>query len=159
FCLSFGKKLDKGIEIKRLRFADHEGTINIVPGMTHEQAEAAVLSRISNYYQEIPKAKEGRWTVLRNRCFLELTVKLKPGPLGSPSIGVAPSSTIEPHIRRLIHLPGLRGNPERAYPVSAVNETFPGTFEKYTASVIARWQVDKRQERLDQLNRDLEKLG
>lgn len=159
FSLSFGKELDKEVEIRKLSFVDQKGVINIEPGMTHEKAEAVVLSHTANFYQEIPKAREGRWIVVRNRCFLELNVELKPEPLGALSIRIAPSSAIEPHIRRLIHLPGLRGNPERTYPISAVNETFPGTFENYTASVIVHWQAEKNQERLEQLNDDLENLG
>jgi hypothetical protein len=39
----------------------------------------------------------------------------------------------------VIHLPGLRGNPERTYPVTAVGPRFPGTFERYVASLIAHW--------------------
>jgi hypothetical protein len=159
FSLSFGRELDKEVEIRKLSFTDHKGEIHIAPGMTHEKAEAVVLSHTANFYQEVPKAREGRWIVVRNRCFLELNVELKPEPLGALSVRIAPSSAIEPHIRRLIHLPGLRGNPERTYPVSAVSETFSGTFENYTASVIAHWQVEKKHERVEQLNVDLEKLG
>jgi predicted ATPase len=59
----------------------------------------------------------------------------------------------------LIHVPGLRGNPERTYPVSAVGPAFPGTFEKYVASVIAQWQADKDTEALERVNRALEGLG
>ncbi len=43
-------------------------------------------------------------------------------------------------IVEIIHLPGLRGNPERVYPRSISGPKFPGTFETYTASVIAEWQ-------------------
>jgi len=42
--------------------------------------------------------------------------------------------------RSVIHLPGLRGNPERSYPVTAVGPAFPGPFEAYTASVLLHWQ-------------------
>jgi hypothetical protein len=37
----------------------------------------------------------------------------------------------------VIHLPGLRGNPERTYPVAAIGPHFPGTFENYVASLIS----------------------
>jgi hypothetical protein len=39
----------------------------------------------------------------------------------------------------VVHLPGLRGNPERTYPVSAVGPRFPGTFQNYAASLISHW--------------------
>jgi hypothetical protein len=61
-------------------------------------------------------------------------------------------------IRRLIHLPGLRGNPERTYRVTGVGGTFPGTFENYVASVIDYWQTN-RKDSLDALDRALDTLG
>ena len=45
-------------------------------------------------------------------------------------------------IMEVIHLPGLRGNPERTYPVTAVGPRFPGTFENYAASLISHWSTD-----------------
>jgi predicted ATPase len=61
-------------------------------------------------------------------------------------------------ICRLIHVPGLRGNPARTYPVTGVEGAFPGTFEKYAAGVIAKWQVEDKN-KLEALNRRLESLG
>ena len=63
------------------------------------------------------------------------------------------------HIRETIHVPGLRGNPERAYPVGAVGDAFPGTFENYAASVIAHWQKTKNEAKLRELSVNLGKLG
>ena len=40
----------------------------------------------------------------------------------------------------MIHVPGLRGNPERIYDRTASGPRFPGTFEKYVATIIADWQ-------------------
>jgi predicted ATPase len=54
-------------------------------------------------------------------------------------------------------LPGLRGNPERNYVVTAVEKTFLGTFEPYTASVIAHWQ-EHTPEKLSALAQDLTAL-
>lgn len=157
--LSFSKKPDKGFDIRRMSFSDEKGTVNILSEMTHEEAEAAILSRMKNFYDGIPKAREGKWLAVRNHCFLELTVAMPAGPFGTPSVRMAPSAAIEPHIRKIIHLPGLRGNPERTYPVTAVSSMFPGTFENYAASVIAQWQADKNENKLNRLNKDLEKLG
>ena len=69
-----------------------------------------------------------------------------------------PGRDIETFIRETIHIPGLRGNPERMYVVAAVGSTFTGTFENYVASVIATWQADDN-DKLDGLNRDLKELG
>jgi hypothetical protein len=62
-------------------------------------------------------------------------------------------------ITETIHLPGLRGNPRRSYPVSAVDTRFPGTFEGYAASVIADWQSNRETELLEKLFSDLKILG
>ena len=45
-------------------------------------------------------------------------------------------------LRGIIHLPGLRGNPERTYVALPVGGEFAGHFHLYTASVIADWQAN-----------------
>jgi predicted ATPase len=57
----------------------------------------------------------------------------------------------------VIHLPGLRGNPERTYPVAAAGPIYPGTFEKYAASLISQW-AEEDVSRLDDLNNDMQRL-
>ena len=47
------------------------------------------------------------------------------------------------YIFNTIHLPGLRGNPERTYKLSSTGPRYPGTFENYAASVIHKWQEAK----------------
>ena len=49
----------------------------------------------------------------------------------------------EHHISNTIHLPGLRGNPERAYKLTSTGPRYPGTFENYVASLIHEWQESK----------------
>lgn len=61
-------------------------------------------------------------------------------------------------LRRIIHVPGLRGNPRRTYPVTAVERHFPSPFPDYVASVIAFWQRMGASE-LKQLKNDLRELG
>ena len=61
-------------------------------------------------------------------------------------------------ILQTLHLPGLRGSPERSYPVTAIGREFQGTFEKYTASIISYWQQEQ-DDRLEKLKDNLKKLG
>lgn len=61
-------------------------------------------------------------------------------------------------LRSIIHVPGLRGNPRRTYPVTAVERHFPGPFPDYVASVIAFWERMNASE-LKQLKQDLRELG
>ncbi len=58
----------------------------------------------------------------------------------------------------IVHLPGLRGNPERAYPTTRVSHRFPGTFTPYTASVLAVWR-EQGDPRIEQVQDDLRRLG
>ncbi|HLG99154.1 MAG TPA: AAA family ATPase [Bryobacteraceae bacterium] len=64
---------------------------------------------------------------------------------------------IESMLQEMIHVPGLRGNPERAYPVTGTGPLYPGTFENYTASVILRWQKDKLSNDVELIS-DLQKI-
>ena len=57
-----------------------------------------------------------------------------------------------------IHLPGLRGNPERTYKLTSTGPRYPGTFENYVASIIHEWQETK-DERLETLADALHTLG
>lgn len=58
----------------------------------------------------------------------------------------------------LIHVPGLRGNPQRSYPVTRIGEGFPGEFQNYVASLIEHWK-DTDHEKLDVLRDQLRSTG
>jgi hypothetical protein len=102
-------------------------------------------------------SRHGRWEIKRDRCFL--------GPVWTPkspngtslTIGARPGARWEELIPKVIHLPGLRGSPERAYAVTAAGPIFSGTFPNYTASVIANWE-DENQDALASVNADLRLL-
>lgn len=57
-----------------------------------------------------------------------------------------------------IHLPGLRGNPERIYKLTSTGPQYPGTFQHYAATIIHEWQETK-DERLKMLTNALHTLG
>ena len=174
---SFHRQPKKAIEIHQMAITDKKGTTTFHSATTHDEIVSFLketADEIVSFLKETAKVtseslkaiskrgidKKLEWVVVRNRCFLSLALKLK----GEKEIQISVpifslAATIEPYIRELIHLPGLRGNPERTYPVAAVGSMFPGTFQEYTASVIAQWQADKQEDKLDRLNTDLERLG
>jgi len=94
----------------------------------------------------------------RDRFVLDISYDKLP-PLFAFSLGV-------PELRQrttrlildVIHLPGLRGNPERTYPVTTIGPRFPGTFENYAASLIDHWGSDSS-ERIKDLGAGLRMLG
>ncbi len=115
-------------------------------------------------YKKFDKADAPNdWTVEidRNRCFLDPGIVLLPTkrsmtlPLGED---MADDAMWVHLLRGIIHVPGLRGNPERSYPRSAVGNTYPGTFETYVASVIDQWTVTN-DPRLSTVSSYLEVLG
>ena len=104
------------------------------------------------------------WKIIRYRCFLKLTGVFR----WTHNQAIADRASVDElfelsvftdPIVALIHLPGLRGSPERIYPLTAVGDTFSGTFDPYTASIILKWQDDKDKARLDKLTEQLRALG
>ncbi len=113
---------------------------------------SAILREYSPEAQVIGEQKlVDRLRVLRSRAFLVIGFEgafILPGPW----------HVIESLVRNLIHVPGLRGNPRRTYPQTAVGDTFPGVFHTYVASVIVHWQKEKP-DRLSELGDALRHLG
>jgi predicted ATPase len=107
------------------------------------------------------------YDILRQRCFLTVVLPKQASLtffLTSLLLGdTEPSRSIfmdaERYLTDIVHIPGLRGNPVRTYPVTAVESSFPGTFEKYTASIINAWQHTPKDNILRNLNKDLKTLG
>jgi hypothetical protein len=75
-----------------------------------------------------------------------------------PDGGFIPFEEVASDILGVIHLPGLRGNPARTYPVTAIGPIFPGSFENYVASLIASWKSESPG-LLRELGDDLKRLG
>ncbi|WP_204102225.1 MULTISPECIES: AAA family ATPase [Spirulina sp. CCY15215] len=104
--------------------------------------------------------KNLQWSITNKRCFLELFVEsyanLYERRIFYHSESIIP--WIESPILQILHLPGLRGNPERSYPTTAIGQDFQGTFEKYAASIISYWQ-QTQDDRLGKLRENLQKLG
>ncbi len=82
---------------------------------------------------EPPSFSEDADVVRRSGCFLRL--ESQHGYLIYNIVDI-----LADHIYDTIHIPGLRGNPERVYKISSVGKWYPGTFENYAASVIHLWQ-------------------
>ena len=89
--------------------------------------------------------------VRRLRCFLGFESQDGRGVLNF-------THDLARNIVNSIHLPGLRGNPERTYKLTSTGPRYPGTFENYVASIIHEWQ-EMRDERLETLADALHTLG
>lgn len=100
-----------------------------------------------------------QWKAFRERCFLYVALHRTEagGPVLFPVL--TPFVAVEPAIRTLIHLPGLRGNPERTYQTTAVAGDFPGEFQNYVASIVSQWESADDKTAFKKLAATLEELG
>ena len=126
----------------------------ISAGMSHEHILAILPDKLK------AREKEGyQWVVERDGCLLDIVLQDQAHKQVIERLIFPVRFLQERHIERMIHLPGLRGNPERHYPTTAVynSNQVVGTFENYVARIIRDWQINHVQ--LKALGEALEKLG
>jgi predicted ATPase len=159
----------EAIEIVEMIYKGNEQEFSLLPDML----PGDVMNILPKPYIEIYNAIQDTetlknkmtWIVNRNRCFLEFSLSTKEkyniisqNPLFN-FLYSSPSEVFSNYIRQIIHVPGLRGNPERNYKITAIGDEFPGTFENYVASVINYWQKGKNNKTIKELCAALEILG
>ncbi len=155
----------EGVRIQELTVMELGRTIKFHEGMTHEEVMNSVPHARDVYeYFKNQSSGIGRWIIGRDRCFLELGLGLDNKSRHILLVNYARfgiSSTIyltSQFLRDIIHVPGLRGNPERTYPVTANDSfVFTGLFQSYVASVVMQWQVEGNS-KLERLAQNLMQL-
>lgn len=153
--LALRESVGKGFKIQQMCYSDKGEDLRMRLGMPHKK----IVRMLSPTLRGFAKVFKGsKLEVTRNRCFLgfQLTHSEK---YGTRRMEFIPTGMFADYLRDLIHLPGLRGIAARVYPVTAVGEKYPGTFEKYIASIIVNWQQSKNREKLRQVTNDLKRLG
>jgi hypothetical protein len=149
------KRTKREMQIVEMVYGTEQKTIR--PEMGENEILKQIPEGLMEFVNQLQEENDQKfqWRVVQNRCFLTFELYRDIGP----RLGVGPIETHEPHIRRIIHVPGLRGNPERTYHVTPVTgPTFHGTFENYVAGVISQWQANESK-KLAGLGSALEKLG
>jgi predicted ATPase len=169
--LSFSYTKADGLRIQEASYTDGSRTYKLRPTMSNSEviAEIPFAKDLIRFYTEDGETPSLRWSIVRDRCFLvprlgdindnppAREVILSEDTLGK-WLGYNPQRDVSQYIRYMIHVPGLRGNPERTYKVSAAGPSFPGLFQEYVASIIARWVTEKNGS-LTKLAEHLELLG
>jgi putative AbiEii toxin of type IV toxin-antitoxin system/AAA ATPase-like protein len=174
----FNKPTKGSLAVARMDYDGEGYGGSLRAGMDANQRDKVVVSALSTFSIDNSLIQEikSKFVIQPNRCFLEVAPGLDSSQTGTEISGtltreiwnsfsnirlspLSPGKYFAPYITGLIHLPGLRGNPERNYPVTGIGLSFPGTFESYTASVIAHWQTQSDTEKLKGLGSDLENLG
>ena len=159
--LVFKRPPRKSLDLDRMIFQEETKSIVLQQNMSKEEISEVVPEPLRHW--ETIQLQRGRrkvqWVLRRERCFFTVRLSVPGFPIGPPfpsyPFGIP---DVSEHIQKIIHLPALRGNPERTYPTTAVGTKFPGTFQEYTASIVALWQTTNDR-RLRRLQRALEKLG
>ncbi len=155
--IRFRKEHKMGFRIERMDITTESIESSYWPEMSEGDIIKTGYPKSRDWTKEVPNGYSPGWKIKRERCFLGpiLVAKALDGATFTHGPPVLPWESIIPQV---IHLPGLRGNPERTYPVTAIGPNYPGTFERYTASVIAQW-IEESEETLDVLNVDLKLLN
>jgi hypothetical protein len=148
----------------RIEFGGDETLVKI-DSIEHEE-----LQRLFSDSNNTNKIKINEFKIFRNKFLLMLIPlsqmptqlsnfnELVNGIITSILLKSFPVENINFLIQNMIHVPGLRGNPVRAYPVSAIGPMFPGTLESYVASLVAHWSSDSPG-KIKELSDDLKLLG
>jgi predicted ATPase len=133
----------------RIHFGLKENEINSILPQEHTDMFVKMLG----------KGKKVSWKVTRDRCFIELKLNVKASSLPF-AVGFAPAGRLGEFAKNIIHVPGLRGNPERSYKVATSESIYPGSFEKYIASIIHKWKSTKNEKiKFEKLREQLQYLG
>jgi hypothetical protein len=138
--LNFGSS-PRGVTLNSLVVREKGGAV-LREGMSEAEIHRLLPMTLP---QELSKRFDVRSRVQRVRCSLAITADLVSrtrDDLVSQGPRFSPFDSYERSIRALIHLPGLRGNPARSYPVTEVGDHFPGLFQHYVASVISAWKAN-----------------
>ena len=123
---------------------------NLIPEYFEMPPDSDILEELNLVFREhfVPKDSD---VVKRSRCFLNFASQ--DGSMSTNLTGFLGFS-----ILNSIHLPGLRGNPERTYKRTSTGPRYSGTFENYVANIIHKWQETK-DKRLKMITDTLQKLG
>jgi predicted ATPase len=152
----FGKGSKPGLEVNETIYLFEGSSLRINKKMSNAEISKSIKVDLKIHKNSL--AKLGRY-----RCFLipEYWIEDSDGIdkwANIPSYILKPKTDFIRSISSVIHLPGLRGNPQRYYPINSVESTFVGTIDFYTASIIHKWQTEKSP-KLKELINFLKQLG
>lgn len=153
---TFKKIRGKGLKLMEMSYREDGEQFSIKDDLSSEEIARILPKGFKEFFEKEfeENGTNRKWKVNRWRCFFVL----EPEGKSLPIFRVTPANNFNHHLVGLIHVPGLRGNPERTYKTTAVGRQFPGTFENYVASILSQWQ-EKNDENVAGLGHALETLG
>jgi predicted ATPase len=163
-------KKSKSIDVIENMYSSNGGTFRLSRTPNLEEAIEFLRSLApTGYSDSIPLNFRIYDPIVRRMAFfLEMVLVPQGGGRSSDSGDFSIPTQLSPQLPRfgrigqsileVIHLPGLRGNPERVYPIAAIGSRFPGAFENYAAGLIASWTAESST-KIGALSEDLRTLG
>lgn len=152
----FSKGKQYGLQIDRSIWKHDDAQLILLPEMSNDDIGKALEA--SDYLRFTAISDQVEWKMLslqnkQTRFFLDVR---------TPEFQLSNHFFDYPGILRpiqlVIHVPGLRGTPQRTYPITGTGPNFPGTFDPYTASLILKWG-DEKSPLLTKLGEHLRLLG
>jgi hypothetical protein len=147
--LFFGGAEKGGVEIKKVACVREDLAYELEPGMRAADL-AAILKRLPGWDERLVQFR-----VHRSRCSLGATAA---DADRESVLDVDPFWSFTYEVLHMIHLPGLRGNPERNYQTAGTGDRYPGLFQRYVASVLLSWR-ETDDVRLNELDAAVSTLG
>jgi len=161
---SYKYKRGVGVQVDTIKMSSERipDGLTLKIGMKSENIEKMVpgedFSFIKKFYEE--KELKPKWRTIREKCFISAELSIDGKEFLPIKAGIEPTHNLENFITRLIHVPGLRGNPERTYKIAASEDVYPGSFEKYVAGIISDWtRLAKYKSKYEILKEQLFELG
>lgn len=152
-----------GVDISAIKQVSKSGqVIRISSASTQAELLEALLASLPDgfrdFYNELMSKNQVR--LKRNRCFYQVSSGTSSDNEFVEKMGTSfgfPDDNA--FLEQLIHVPGLRGNPERTYATTATGSgNYPGRFENYVASLISDWEANDPK-KFNRLTQNLIDLG
>ncbi len=128
-------------------------------GLTHAEIKNFLPKELKDFtdrFKEKDSEEDPKWIINRDRCFYYMVIERAKNEI--LDLQLSPAGIFRSEIESIIHIPGLRGNPERNYVATDISDNFPGLFQNYVASIINEWQ-EKKSNKLKLLNEALRRLN
>jgi hypothetical protein len=156
----FARDPGKTLDIRQCTFATPNALpLALTPNMPEEEIlDLSIFGRVQPEQMGLQKGAQIHPRIVRDRCFLRPVIDLQGTSQTSYSYFWGLAALPIKVLQEVIHVPGLRGNPERAYPLAATGPEFQGAFEKYTASIVMQWSTNSP-DQLSKLGDGLSALG
>lgn len=164
--VSYKYKREHGFQIESVEMKNKEipDGLLLKIGMKSEEIQKRIPEKEFKILIDLADSNKlkPKWKALKEKCFIKAELSFGEKEFIPIKAGIEPTRQLEAFVTKLIHVPGLRGNPERRYKTEpSLPDTYLGSFEKYVANIISGWgrKNSKNNVKYNLLNNHLAELG